>query len=145
MSDERRTLIGFAGELAAYRYLSRKIRNFSDEYWISSMGRRFLALPATADDDGFDFRVPRTRGALHFEVKAHEGDPGLVELERSQVAAAVAYAHGKNGTWSILYVAYATDPARITVYELPNPFSHDGLNRFRPSTKQGVRLLIERE
>ncbi|CAN7678793.1 ATP-binding protein [Pseudomonas sp. LjRoot263] len=145
MSDERRTLIGFAGELAAYRYLSRKIRNFSDEYWISSMGRRFLALPATSDDDGFDFRVPRTRGALHFEVKAHEGDPGLVELERSQVAAAVAYANGKNGTWSILYVAFATDPARITVYELPNPFSPDGLNRFRPSTKQGVRLLIERE
>jgi len=114
-------------------------------YRISSIGRRYLALPATTDDDGFDFKVPRTRGPLHYEVKAHEGDPGLIELERSQVAAAVTYADGRKGTWSILYVAYATDPARITVYELPNPFSQDGLSRFRPSTRQGVRLLLERE
>ena len=95
MSEEGRTLIGFAGEYAAYRYLGKKVRNFSDEHWISSIGRRYLALPATQDDDGFDFRVPRTRGDLHFEVKAHEGDPGYVELERSQVAAAVALADEK--------------------------------------------------
>jgi hypothetical protein len=145
MSEERRTLIGFAGEFAAYQYLSRNVRNFADEHWISSIGRRFLALPATQDDEGFDFRVPRTRGDLHFEVKAHEGDPGHVDLERSQVAAAVAFADGKKGTWSILYVAYATDPSRITVHELPNPFGQAGLNRYRPSTRQGVRLIIDRQ
>ncbi len=144
MSEERRMLIGFAGEYAAYRYLAKKVRNFSDDHWLSSIGRRYLALPPTQDDDGFDFRVPRTRGHLHFEVKAHEGDPGYVELERSQVAAAVAFADGKKGTWSILYVANATDPSQITVYELPNPFSANGINRFRPSSRQGVRLLLER-
>jgi hypothetical protein len=145
MSDEKRTLIGFAGEYAAYRYLAKNVRNFSDEHWTSSIGRRFLALPAKQDDDGFDFCVSRTRGDLHFEVKAHEGDPGHVDLERSQVAAAVSCADGKKGTWSILYVAHATDPSRITVYELPNPFGPIGLNRFKPSSRQGVRLVVERQ
>jgi len=145
MSDEKRTLIGFAGEYASYRYLAKRIRNFSDEHWMSSIGRLFLALPAMQDDDGYDFRVSRTRGDLLFEVKAHEGDPGYVELERSQVAAAVAFADERKGSWSILYVAYATDPSRITVHELPNPFSRNGLNRFRPSTRQGVRLLVDRQ
>lgn len=145
MSDEKRNLIGFAGEYAAYRYLRNNVRGFSDAHWVSSIGRRYLALPATQDDDGFDFKVPRTRGDLHFEVKAHEGDPEYVELERSQVAAAVSLADEKKGIWTILYVAYATDPARVTVHELPNPFGRTGLNRFRPSTRQGVRLLIDRE
>jgi hypothetical protein len=137
--------IGFAGEYAACRYLSKTVRNFRLEHWISSMGRRFLALPAMTDDDGFDFLVPRSRGNLHYEVKAHEGDPDYVDLERSQVAAAVSLADGKNGTWSILYVAFATDPARIAVHELPNPFGGIGLNRFRPSSDQGVRLIIDRQ
>lgn len=144
MTDERRNLIGFAGEFAAFRYLSRRLRGFSEDYWVSSIGRRYLALPVGADDDGFDFLVPRTRGPLMFEVKAHEGDPGYVELERSQVAAAVEHADGRRGIWSILYVAHATDPARVAVYELPNPFGKVGLNRFRPITHQGVRLLLDR-
>ncbi|MET2830887.1 ATP-binding protein [Mesorhizobium shangrilense] len=145
MSDERRGLIGFAGEYAAYRYLKKNVRNFSDEHWISSMGRRYLALAVRQDEDGYDFEVPRTRGNLYYEVKAHEGDPGHVDLERSQVAAAVSYADEKKGRWHILYVAYATNPDRVTVYELPNPFSKNGLDLFRPSTRQGVRLLIEHE
>jgi len=102
MSDERRGLIGFAGEYGAYRYLKKNVRNFSDEHWISSMGRRFLALTVRQDEDGYDFEVPRTRGNLYYEVKAHEGDPGHVDLERSQVAAAVSYADEKKGRWHIL-------------------------------------------
>ncbi len=145
MSDERRGLIGFAGEYAAYRYLRKNVRNFSDEHWISSMGRRFLALPARQDEEGYDFEVPRTRGNFYYEVKAHEGDPGHIDLERSQVAAAVLCADERKGRWRILYVAYATNPERVTVYELPNPFSKNGLDLFRPSTRQGVRLLIEHE
>ncbi|MGR9161916.1 ATP-binding protein [Rhizobium leguminosarum] len=142
-SDERRNLIGFAGEYAAYKYLGATVRNFSDEHWISSIGRRYLALPAKQDDDGFDFMVPRTRGNLYFEVKAHEGDPGYVELERSQVSSAVTMADERKGKWRILYVAYATTPERVTVYELPNPYSQSGIEFFRPSNKQGVRLMIE--
>lgn len=145
MSDQRRGLIGFAGEYAAYRYLRKKVRGFSDEHWISSMGRRYLALPAMQDVEGYDFEVPRTRGNLYYEVKAHEGDPGHIDLERSQVAAAVSYADEKKGRWRILYVAFATNPDRITVHELPNPFSKNGLDLFRPSTRQGVRLLIAHE
>jgi hypothetical protein len=144
MSDERRNLIGFAGEYAAYKYLGATVRNFSDGHWISSIGRRYLALPAKQDDDGFDFMVPRTRGNLCFEVKAHEGDPGYVELERSQVSSAVAMADERKGKWRILYVAYATSPDRVTVYELPNPYSQSGIEFFRPSNKQGVRLIVER-
>ncbi|BAV52658.1 Molecular chaperone of HSP90 family (plasmid) [Mesorhizobium loti] len=47
------------------------------------------------------------RGYFRFEVKAHECDPGYVELERSRVAARVAVAGERNGTWSI-YVVHVT-------------------------------------
>jgi len=58
------------------------------------------------DEEGYDFAVPRSRGGLYFEVKAHTGDPGYVDLERSQVAAAVQFADEKRGVWKILYVSH---------------------------------------
>jgi hypothetical protein len=75
------------------------------------MGRSFLCLPSMQDEEGYDFAVPRSRGGLHFEVKAHTGDPGYVDLERSQVAAAVQFADEKHGVWKILYVSFVLDPS----------------------------------
>ncbi len=145
MSDEQRTLLGFAGEFAAYTYLKKTVRNFADSHWISSMGRKFLSLPATQDDDGFDFHVPRSRGPdLYFEVKAHTGDPGYVDLERSQVAAAFSMADGRGGIWSILYITFVRNPDLITVHELQNPFSHESRSLYRQSGKQAMRLEMKR-
>ena len=145
LSDEQRTLLGFAGELAAYHYLKCSARGFADEHWISAMGRRFLGLPAMQDDDGFDFRIPRSRGAIHYEVKAHGGDPGYLDLERSQVAAAAAMAAEGANRWRILYVTNVRNPALITVHELLNPYSAEGAKYYREHRAQGVRLLIQRK
>jgi hypothetical protein len=144
LTDAQRDLIGFAGEYAAYVYLKRTVRNFADEHWISSLGRRFLCL-GLVQDGGYDFHVPRSRGGLYFEVKAHIGDPGYVDLERSQVEAAVQYADEKGGTWKILYISDVLDPDQITVHELANPFSEGNMRLYRPSGRQGVRLLIDRK
>ncbi|OAB13032.1 hypothetical protein AQ779_23520 [Burkholderia pseudomallei] len=145
MSQEQSTLLGFAGELAAYHYLKRTIRGFADSHWISSMGRKFLSLAPTQDDDGFDFHVPRSRGPdLYFEVKAHTGDPGYIDLERSQVAAAVSMGDERGGIWSILYVTYVRNPDLITVHELQNPFSNEGRSRYRQSGRQAMRLEMRR-
>ncbi|RWP51051.1 ATP-binding protein [Mesorhizobium sp.] len=142
LSQEQRDLIGFAGELAAYRYLQSKHRNMRGEHWVSSMGRRHLGLPAI-EDQGFDFKVSDSRGFVHYEVKAHSSDPGYVDLERSQVTAAVAMRAEAANRWRILYVANARSPS-VTVYELPNPYSDEATKLFRDSHRQGVRLAVRR-
>lgn len=109
------------------------------------MGRTFLCLPPEGDDHGYDFHVPRSRGGLYFEVKAHLSDPGYVDLGSSQVAAAVRYADGRKGIWSILYVAHALEPDLVTVHELVNPFGEEARNLYRPSNSQGVRLMIDHQ
>ncbi|WP_342251247.1 ATP-binding protein [Sphingomonas sp. OTU376] len=144
LTDQQRDLIGFAGEYAAYVHLKRTVRTFSDEHWVSSLGRRFLCL-GIVQDRGYDFHVPRSRGGLYFEVKAHIGDPGHIDLERSQVEAAVQFADEKSGIWKILYISNVLDHRLITVHELANPFSEGNMRLFRPSNRQGVRLLVDRE
>lgn len=144
-SEEQRVLLGFAGEFAAYRHLKRTIRNFSDSHWISSLGRIFLGLPATDDRDGFDFHVPRARGPdLFFEVKAHTGDPGHVDLERSQVEAAISMSDGTSGIWTILYVPYVRNPEMISVQELLNPYTENGRRFYRQRGREAVRLEMRR-
>lgn len=145
MSEEQRALLGFAGELAAFHYLRLTQRNFSEDYWVSSMGRRYLGRSVGLDDDGFDFRIPRFRGEVCFEVKAHVGDPGYVDLERSQVLAAASMAEEVGSRrWGILYVTNVKDPALIAVHELPNPYSKAGGAYFRERQRSGVRLMIQR-
>jgi hypothetical protein len=144
LTDLQRDLIGFAGEYAAYVHLKRTVRNFADEHWVSSLGRRYLCLPVI-QDGGYDFHVPRARGGLYYEVKAHTGDPGHIDLERSQVEAAVQFADERSGVWRILYISNVLDPDLITVHELANPFSEGNMRLYRPSNRQGVRLLIDRE
>lgn len=142
LSQEQRDLIGFAGEFAAYRYLLGKHRNMRGEHWVSSTGRRYLGL-AALDDQGFDFKVSDSRGFIHYEVKAHSGDPGYVDLERSQVAAAASMRGEGANRWRILYVANARS-ASLAVYELPNPYSDESAKLFRDSHNQGVRLAVRR-
>jgi hypothetical protein len=76
-------------------------------------------------------------------VKAHTGDPGYVDLERSQVAAAVQFADEKHGVWKILYASFVLDPSLRS--ELVNPFSEGSMDLFRPSSRQGIRLLIDKK
>lgn len=143
MSQEQRDLIGFAGELAAYRYLQRKHRNMRGEHWVSSLGRRFLCLPVV-EEQGFDFKVSDAKGFIHYEIKAHSGDPGYVDLERSQVTAAVSMRGEGGNRWRILYVPNARS-ALVAVHELPNPYTEESAKLFRDTHQRGVRLAIRRE
>lgn len=145
MSEEQRKILGFAGELAAFHYLKATQRNFSEDYWVSSMGRIYLGREAGKDTEGYDFHIPRVRGDIYFEVKAHTGDPGHVDLERSQIISAASIASAKGGArWGILYVANVRDPELITVHELPNPYAPESAKFFRERQKGGVRLVVQR-
>jgi hypothetical protein len=109
------------------------------------MGRRYLGLSAGDDSEGADFYIPRTRVPLFFEVKAHSGDPGFVDLGRTEVARAAEFANDRRGRWRILYVANVQFPALLTVYELDNPFSASAWRFYKEARGQGVRLLVSRE
>jgi hypothetical protein len=143
LTQEQRDLIGFAGELAAYRYLQSKHRNLRGEHWVSSLGRRFLCL-TVIEEQGFDFKVSDARGFIHYEVKANSGDPGYVDLERSQVTAAVSMRGEGGARWRILYVPNARS-ASVAVRELPNPYAEASAKLYRDTHRQGVRLAIRRE
>lgn len=145
MTDEQRTILGFAGEFAAYQYLKKVAPAFSDDHWVSSLGRRFLGLPPGSDEDGADFYIPRSRIPLYYEVKAHTGDPGYVDLGPSQVAKAAELANDRHGRWRILYVANVSNPASVTVHELDNPFSTTNQSKYRQAGGQGVRFHMNRE
>jgi hypothetical protein len=145
LSDEQRNLLGFAGELAAYRYLKRTVPGFADHHWVSSLGRRYLGLSPGDDSEGADFYLPRARVPLFFEVKAHSGDPGFVDLGRTEVARAAEFANDRRGRWRILYVANVQFPDLLTLYELDNPFSASARRFFKEARGQGVRLLVSRE
>lgn len=113
---------------------------------MSSIGRRYLGRSVGLDDDGFNFRIPRFLGEVCFEVKAHTGDPGYVDLERSQVIAAASMAEEVGSRrWGILYVTNVKDPALIAVHELPNPYSKAGGAFFRERQRSGVRLMIQKK
>lgn len=145
MTDEQRSLLGFAGEFAAYHYLRRAAPGFSDEHWVSSLGRRYLGLAPMGDDEGADFHMPRSRIPLFYEVKAHIGDPGYVDLEPTQVARAAEFANDRHGRWRILYVTHVSNPALVAVHELDNPFSTRAQASYRQAKGQGVRFYMDRE
>ena len=145
MSEEQRCLIGFAGEFAAYHFLRRKTRAFSDEFWVSSLGRRYLGLPVGDDSVGCDFHVKRSRKPdLLYEVKASSGDPGFIDLEQSQIETAASLAAEDEAIWHVLYVTNVRSPSLIAVHVLPNPFSDEGRKVLKPVGRQAMRFDFAR-
>jgi hypothetical protein len=145
MSAEQRNLVGFAGEFAAYQFLRRTTRKFSDEFWVSSLGRRYLGLPVGNDSAGCDFHVKRSRiPDMLYEVKASSGDPGFIDLERSQIETAARLAAEDEAIWHVLYVTNVRSPSLIAVHVLPNPFSVEGRKVLKPVGPQAIRFDFAR-
>ena len=81
------------------------------------------------DDQGFDFKVLDLKGFVHYEVKAHSGDPGYVDLERSQVTAAVSMRGEGGNRWRILYVAnLAARRLPCTSFPIPIPRNRETIS-----------------
>lgn len=83
--------------------------------------RQFLLGGHEGDDTlGYDLAVQQRTRTLHFEVKATPGDVTEFELGTSELRAARA---ARKGTWRILFVRHALEPAMRELLVLPNPSS----------------------
>lgn len=143
VSNEQAAAIGLIGERIAFEWLRRHDRTgLVDETCWVSRNVRFVFESQVGDDGlGFDFRVPRKKGAVMYEVKATGGPAGQIELGESEVRAAQELAGSK--TWRLLIVEHAlSDEPRV--HMLPNPFSTDARGLFRIDGR-GLRLNFRLE
>ncbi|WP_104091794.1 DUF3883 domain-containing protein [Arthrobacter sp. GMC3] len=129
MSDIQRNAVGLAGEMIAFHWLKNHDRGPVDDLcWVSS-NRNFVLGGSRGDDGlGYDFIVPRKDKPVMYEVKATQGEAGMIELGETEVRCAQEHARGD--LWRLLIVEEAlSDSPRI--YRLPNPFSPDSRSKFR--------------
>lgn len=148
LSDEQKKAIGFVGELSAKEWIKRYHREqdnveLDDDCWVS--GYRNIALDTKSGDDklGYDFTVQLKNKTFYYEVKASTGDSKIFEMGPTEIGAAQRYKADKDNKYRILYVANATDPKRMTISLLPNPFSKVGLKKLRPVGRGSVTYAFE--
>jgi hypothetical protein len=129
MSDAKKELIGFIGELTVYQWASATL-GAGPEAW-ASRNRRFRFSDYEGRDDlGYDFEIPRRRGgSLLVEVKASAIEDGFA-FEMTETEVLVAREHRGNHRYVVAFVADVLNPARRLLI-LPNPLSPAGEGRFR--------------
>ncbi|MDP9984844.1 hypothetical protein J2W14_004271 [Pseudarthrobacter oxydans] len=129
MSDTQRNAVGLAGELIAYRWLLDRDPGHVDELCWKSTNSSLAIVGQLGDDGlGYDFEVPRKTGNVMYEVKATQGDWGMIELGETEVRCAQEYA--RTDRWRLLVVEEALSMSpRILM--LPNPFRPDSRSLFR--------------
>lgn len=132
MSNAKKELIGFAGEIHAFRMLQQQYGTMviTPAAWVSGNGK--LAYPANPGDDGkgCDFEFALKGRKYHIEVKAAEEENEEFILGVSEVRLAERLAQKKSKKNTIFYIlrvfnALSTCPK----FELlPNPYepTHKG-------------------
>lgn len=148
LSEDQKKSVGLVGELWAKEWIKRYHREkhnieLDDECWVS--GYRNTALGTTSGNDslGYDFAVQLKRTSFYYEVKASTGDFQTFEMGPTEIVAAERYKADKNNKFRILYVANATDPKRMKISLLPNPFSKAGLHKLRAVGRGSVTYAFE--
>ncbi|MDG5803671.1 hypothetical protein P9869_13510 [Streptomyces ossamyceticus] len=130
VSEDQRSAIGLVGEVAARAWLQR---HYPEVRWRSGYAAVINGDREASDGLGYDFEVVlRSTTTRLYEVKAlseRAGDRVEFELGPSEVEAARSHARG--GRYRILLVTSALDPEHRQVFDLPNPFSAAGRERFR--------------
>jgi hypothetical protein len=132
LSDPQRNIIGFVGELVAFRWL-QKHYGATPEAWRST-SRRFLFPDYEGNDAlGFDFEVPQRRGLpMMFEVKAtRSGSRFAIELSEAEIR--TAQENARNRRYRILYITNVLDSALRELHVLPNPLT--------PSSQEFYRVM----
>jgi hypothetical protein len=84
-----------------------------------------------SDEWGYDFIVATKSRTYYYEVKASTGDPHRFEMGPTEIFAAQRYRSDRDHRYRILYLAYVSDPSRLTATLLANPFSGKVAGKFR--------------
>jgi hypothetical protein len=145
-SNEERELIGFFGEMIAFKWLKEKYgeRRVIDETCWKSLYRTHVYGGNGSDALGYDFEVGTGKHQWFFEVKATAsddvGDRQMVELGSSEIAKAESCRAEGRSHYRILFVTNALQPERARIFVLHNPRSRQGLAFYTEQETAGVRL-----
>jgi hypothetical protein len=123
ISKEMEHLVGFAGEIHAYRMLTK---TYGEEVvhpgsWKSSYSTRVFPGNSPDDNIGYDFIINQKKLTYHIEVKASADDNDSFELGSSEIRAAMDMTRRKRHVFMIMHVcnALSKNPGfRL----LPNPY-----------------------
>jgi hypothetical protein len=139
MSDIQKMAVGLIGELCAREWIRIKHGIEVDEsIWVSSYRDLVLSTGGGNNLLGYDFAVASKSRTYYYEVKASMGDPRRFEMGPTEIGAALKYKLDREHRYRILYIAYATDPARTQATLLPNPFSAAGEDKLRAAGRGSV-------
>lgn len=145
-SNEERELIGFFGEMIAFKWLKEKYgdRRVIDETCWKSMYRTHVYGGVGSDALGYDFEVSTGKHQWFFEVKAtasdYVGDRQMVELGSSEIAKAQTCRSEGRLHYRILFVTNALCPEHARIHVLHNPRSRQGLAFYTEQETAGIRL-----
>ena len=145
-SNEERELIGFFGEIIAFKWLKQKYgeRRVIDETCWKSLYRTHIYGGTGNDSLGYDFEVGTGKHQWFFEVKATSSDDvgvrQMVELGSSEIAKAESCRAEGRSHYRILFVTNALQPEAARIFVLHNPRSRQGLDFYTEQETAGVRL-----
>ncbi|GAA3376788.1 DUF3883 domain-containing protein [Streptomyces sannanensis] len=135
-NEDQRSAIGLVGEVAARAWLQR---HYPDVRWTSGYAAVVNGDDEASDSLGYDFEVTWRDTTRLYEVKALS-DPCAerVEFELGPSEVDAARRHARSNRYRILLITSALVPEERRVFDLPNPFSAQGRDRFR-MVSRGVR------
>ncbi|MGW3011094.1 sacsin N-terminal ATP-binding-like domain-containing protein [Streptomyces sp. NPDC001219] len=129
VSEDQRSAIGLVGEVAARAWLQRY---YPEVHWRSGYAAVINGDREASDSLGYDFEVAWRDTTRLYEVKALSEPVGeRVEFEFGPSEVDAARTHARGGRYRILLITAALDPEHRQVFDLPNPFSASGRERFR--------------
>ena len=145
-SNEERELIGFFGEMIAFKWLKEKYgeRRVIDETCWKSLYRTHVYGGSGSDTLGYDFEIGTGNHQWFFEVKAtasqEVGERQMIELGSSEIAKAESCRAEGRSHYRILFIANALQPEHARIMVLHNPRSRQGLDFYTEQETAGVRL-----
>lgn len=128
-NEDQRSAIGLVGEVAARAWL---LRHYTDVRWRSGYAAVINDDREASDGLGYDFEVAWRDTTRLYEVKAlSEPSAERMEFELGPSEVDAARRHARDSRYRILLITSALVPEDRRVFELPNPFSAQGRDRFR--------------
>ncbi|MEV0302208.1 sacsin N-terminal ATP-binding-like domain-containing protein [Streptomyces prasinus] len=135
-TEDQRSAIGLVGEVAARAWLQR---HYSDVRWVSGYAAVVNGDDEASDSLGYDFEVKWRDTTRLYEVKAlSDRAAERVEFELGPSEVDAARRHARSNRYRVLLITSALVPEERRVFDLPNPFSAQGRDRFR-MVSRGVR------